>query len=50
MEFIEECFDNVTDVDEKNNNGISVRKLIAERGTDKLKKQLEVFRLVEIWD
>lgn len=41
MEFIEECFDNVTDVDEKNNNGISVRKLIAERGTDKLKKQLE---------
>lgn len=41
MEFIEECFDKVTDVDKKNNNGLSVRKLIAERGTEKLKKRLE---------
>lgn len=41
MEFIEECFEKVTDVDEKNNNGFSIRKLIIERGSDKLKKRLE---------
>ena len=41
MKFIEECFEKVTDVDEKNNNGFSIRKLIIERGTDELKKLLE---------
>ena len=31
----------VTDVDEKNKNGFSIRKLIMERGSDELKKRLE---------
>lgn len=41
MKFIEECFDKVTDVDEKNNNGFCIRKLIIERGTEELKKRME---------
>ena len=41
MNFIEECFEQVTDVDEKNKNGFSIRKLIMERGSDELKKRLE---------
>lgn len=41
MAFIEACFEKVTDVDEKNNNGFNIRKLIIERGTDELKKRLE---------
>lgn len=41
MKFVEECFEKVTDVDEKNNNGYSIRKLIMERGSDELKKRLE---------
>lgn len=41
MNFIEECFEKVTDVDEKNRNGISIRKLIMERGSDELKNRLE---------
>ena len=41
MNFIEECFEKVTDVDEKNNSGFSIRKLITERGSDELKKRLE---------
>lgn len=38
MNFIEECFEQVTDVDEKNKNGFTIRKLIMERGSDELKK------------
>ena len=41
MNFIEKCFEQVTDVDEKNKNGFSIRKLIMERGSDELKKRLE---------
>lgn len=41
MNFIEECFEQVTDVDEKNKNGFTIRKLIMERGSDELKKRLE---------
>lgn len=41
MNFIEECFEKVTDVDEKNNNGFNIRKLIMERGSEELKKRLE---------
>ena len=41
MNFIEECFEQITDVDEKNKNGFSIRKLIMERGSDELKKRLE---------
>ena len=41
MNFIEKCFEQVTDVDEKNKNGFSIRNLIMERGSDELKKRLE---------
>lgn len=41
MQFIGECFEQVRDVDKKNNNGFSIRKLIDERGNDELKKRLE---------
>jgi len=41
MDFIEECFDLVTDVDEKNKNGYSIRDLICERGTDNLRKRMD---------
>ena len=36
-----ECFEQVTDVDEKNKKGITIRKLIMARGNDELKKRLE---------
>lgn len=41
MKFVEKCFDEVTSVDEPNRNGMTIRKLIDERGSDKLKKLLK---------
>lgn len=41
MKFIGECFEMVTGVDEKNDNGLSIRDLIYERGTDELRKRME---------
>lgn len=38
MNFIEEYFKKVTDVDEKNKSGFSIGKLIMERGNNELKK------------
>lgn len=42
MNFVEQCFVNVSNVDEKNNNGFSIRDLITERGSQNLKRMLEV--------
>ena len=41
LAFIEECFDKVEDYDDCNKMGCSIRMLINERGTDKLKKIME---------
>lgn len=41
MKFVEKCFNEVTSVDEPNRNGMTIRKLINERGSDKLKKLLK---------
>ncbi len=40
MEFIEECLNNAINIDEENFAGISIRKLIQERGNEKMKKIL----------
>ena len=41
MEFLEECYSFVTDIDEKNNSGYSIRDLLSERGTEELKKRMK---------
>lgn len=41
MGFIEECFEKVTSVDEPNKNGMTIRKLISDRGSERLRKQLK---------
>lgn len=41
LDFIEECFDKVQDYDDCNKMGYSIRMLINERGTDKLKQKME---------
>ncbi len=41
MEFLEECYNYVTDIDEKNNSGYSIRDLLSERGTEELKKRMK---------
>ena len=38
LEFLETCFENVQEYDTCNKAGYSIRKLINERGTDKLKQ------------
>lgn len=40
MAFVERCFEKVTDVDEKNKSGYSIRILIEARGTEELKRKL----------
>lgn len=42
MEFIKECFSKVTDIDDTNKAGISIRQLVNDRGDDELKKMMEV--------
>lgn len=41
LDFIEECLDKVQDYDDCNKMGYSIRMLINERGTDKLKQKME---------
>ena len=41
LRFIETCFENVQEYDTCNKAGYSVRMLINERGTDKLKQMME---------
>lgn len=41
LDFIEACFENIQDYDSCNKMGYSIRMLISERGTDKLKQMME---------
>lgn len=41
LEFIESCFENIQEYDACNKMGYSIRMLINERGTDKLKQMME---------
>lgn len=41
LEFLNDCLERVTDVDDKNISGYSIRSLINERGTGELKKEME---------
>ena len=41
LNFIETCFENIQDYDSCNKRGYSIRMLINERGTDKLKQMME---------
>ncbi len=41
LDFIEACFENVQEYDTCNKMGYSIRMLINERGTDKLKQMME---------
>lgn len=41
MLFICDCFEKIDNVDEQNKSGISIRQLINERGSDKLKRIME---------
>ena len=49
LAFIEECFDKVEDYDDCNKMGCSIRMLINERGTDKLKKIMECTEWNKEW-
>lgn len=42
LEFLKDCLEKVTDVDDKNISGYSIRSLINERGTEELKERMEV--------
>lgn len=41
LEFLNDCLEGVTDVNDRNISGNSIRSLINERGTEELKKRME---------
>lgn len=41
LEFLNDCLEGVTDIDDKNVSGYSIRSLINERGSEALKKRME---------
>ncbi len=41
LECLSDCLENVTDIDDKNISGLSIRDLINERGTEKLKEKMK---------
>lgn len=41
LDFLNDCLEKVSDVDDKNISGYSIRSLINERGSEELKKRME---------
>lgn len=41
LEFLNDCFEYVTDIDDENTSGYSIRSLINQRGSEELKKRME---------